>query len=382
MNREISSKNHEPPAPEAGKRGSMLRSEALILEAIPLLMGGVCLGFGLYVWHSQDSPPFFVAGHVVTFLAAICLALFCTAATIIQQLIDRYNAFYRYSLPMLGYAAAAATFGWGIQVINAAPAATDHIIAGHVVCGLGLISACVSTVATASTRFLLIPRNSRSPSRERPPEAFSPGAGLALVAIPVLCAGGGFGWAMTLLLQEGSPGHFVAGHVLAGLSLICAALITLVASVVRQIANIYQPWERRAWPWTVAGLGAVNLAWGLTLVLLAARPGRVAPDWLAYWVAPGWVMMGLGMVCFSILSKVALLALVWRRTFALAKRIPLIPVGTTLVCLFAASFLFQDTLVDPNVVIPARVLVGLGAVCFTLFSIVSILESGTSGGQG
>ena len=29
--------------------------------------------------------------------------------------------------------------------------------------------------------------------------------------------------------------------------------------------------------------------------------------------------------------------------------------------------------------IPARVLVGLGAICFTLFSIVSILESGTSG---
>lgn len=28
--------------------------------------------------------------------------------------------------------------------------------------------------------------------------------------------------------------------------------------------------------------------------------------------------------------------------------------------------------------IPARVLVGLGAICFTLFSIVSILESGTS----
>lgn len=95
MNREISSRNHEPPASEAGKRGSMQRSEALILEAIPLLMGGVCLGFGLYVWHSQNSPPFFMAGHVVTFLAAICLALFCTAATIIQQLIGRYNAFYR-----------------------------------------------------------------------------------------------------------------------------------------------------------------------------------------------------------------------------------------------------------------------------------------------
>jgi len=28
--------------------------------------------------------------------------------------------------------------------------------------------------------------------------------------------------------------------------------------------------------------------------------------------------------------------------------------------------------------VPARVLAGLGGICFTLFSIVSILESGTS----
>ncbi|MDZ5007297.1 DUF2776 family protein, partial [Clostridium perfringens] len=28
--------------------------------------------------------------------------------------------------------------------------------------------------------------------------------------------------------------------------------------------------------------------------------------------------------------------------------------------------------------VPAHVMVGLGAICFTLFSIVSILESGTS----
>jgi hypothetical protein len=31
-----------------------------------------------------------------------------------------------------------------------------------------------------------------------------------------------------------------------------------------------------------------------------------------------------------------------------------------------------------NVFIPARVLVGLGVICFSLYSIVSILESGTS----
>lgn len=32
---------------------------------------------------------------------------------------------------------------------------------------------------------------------------------------------------------------------------------------------------------------------------------------------------------------------------------------------------------DPKYFVPARVLTGFGAICFTLFPIVSILESGT-----
>ena len=40
---------------------------------------------------------------------------------------------------------------------------------------------------------------------------------------------------------------------------------------------------------------------------------------------------------------------------------------------------FELATVNTDYFIPARVLVGLGAICFTLFSIVSILESGTSG---
>jgi di/tricarboxylate transporter len=97
-----------------------------------------------------------------------------------------------------------------------------------------------------------------------------------------------------------------------------------------------------------------------------------------YYRTPGFVMTGLGLVCFSILSKVGLLALVWRRTFALADRVPLIPVVTALSCLFLAAFVSQAAVTDTNVFIAARVLVGLGAICFTLYSIVSILESGTS----
>lgn len=89
-------------------------------------------------------------------------------------------------------------------------------------------------------------------------------------------------------------------------------------------------------------------------------------------------MIGLGLVCYSISSKVILLAKIWGREFALANRIPLIPVLTALACLFLASFVFELGTTHDDYFIPARVLAGLGAICFTLFSIVSILESGTS----
>ncbi|MSL47270.1 DUF2776 family protein, partial [Escherichia coli] len=43
-----------------------------------------------------------------------------------------------------------------------------------------------------------------------------------------------------------------------------------------------------------------------------------------------------------------------------------------------SAFLFEMAAEHSYYAIPARVLAGLGAICFTLFSIVSILESGTS----
>lgn len=52
-------------------------------------------------------------------------------------------------------------------------------------------------------------------------------------------------------------------------------------------------------------------------------------------------MIGLGLVCYSISSKVILLAKIWGREFALANRIPLIPVLTALACLFLASFVLN-----------------------------------------
>lgn len=346
----------------------MQRSEALILEAVPLAMAAVCVAYGFDLIGAGGAPVAFTSGHVVLFLAAICTALFCTAMTIIQQLLDSFRPVYRWMLPGLGYTVALGTIGAGIA-IGAVDANRASFTTGWVVFGIGLITACVSTVAAASTKFVLIPRNSRSADRGRAPEGFSAGGERALIAVPATCATTGVAVAV-VLLAEGGRNHFVAGHVLIGLSLICGSLIALVASVARQASNSYRPRERTIWPLVVVGCGTVSLVWGLVLVVVADKP---------YWLTPGWVMVGLGLVCFSILSKVLLLAVVWRRSFVLSDRIPLIPVATALLCLFLAAFLFQAETADPSVAIPARVLVGLGAVCFTLFSIVSILESGTSG---
>ena len=177
-------------------------------------------------------------------------------------------------------------------------------------------------------------------------------------------------WAIVLLSRSSEGAYFfVAGTVMGGLACICTSLIALVASIAKQIRNTYGESDRKNWPKLVLVMGTVAFIWGLVVIL--AMAGNVANT-------TGFIMMGLGLVCFSISSKVILLARVWKQSFALASRIPLIPVLTALLCLFLAAFLFEEGGYDNAFFVPARVLVGLGAICFCLFSIVSILESGTS----
>ena len=177
-------------------------------------------------------------------------------------------------------------------------------------------------------------------------------------------------WAIVLLSRSSEGAYFfVAGTVMGGLACICTSLIALVASIAKQIRNTYGESDRKNWPKLVLVMGTVAFIWGLVVIL--AMAGNVANT-------TGFIMMGLGLVCFSISSKVILLARVWKQSFALASRMPLIPVLTALLCLFLAAFLFEEGGYDNAFFVPARVLVGLGAICFCLFSIVSILESGTS----
>ena len=257
---------------------------------------------------------------------------------------------------------------WGITII-ARGDEPQFVTAGHVVLGIGLIAGCVSTVATASTKFVLIQESAARPVGGGAPEhAYSRGVGTVLIAIPAVLALTGLVVAATLYAKGGNVA-LVPGHVMVGLSLVCSALVALVASIVRQVRNEFGDAERYRWSWWVVAMGTVNVVLGLVVLFSSDNSARLAP---------GTVLIGLGLICFSILSKVLLLALVWRQTFALANRIPIIPVGTALACLFFAAFLFEATFSQQGYFVGAHVLVGLGAVCFTLFSIVSILEAGTS----
>lgn len=341
---------------------------SILFRAIPLIMGAVCLGLGLYVKSGGADANHFVAGHVLISLTAICIALFTTAAVIIRQLTHTFNRSWMFALPIIGYAVAMVTVLWGMWL--ATRGSNPEFVAGHVVFGVGLIAACVSTVAAASSAFTLIPKNSEGSYQDGvPAEAYSARVGLALMCVPVVATAIGGVWAVVLLMRAGEAPYFVAGHVLMGLTAICSSLIALVATVVRQVRNRFDDDERWAWTFWVLLMGSATFIWGLFVLFASHRAERIAP---------GCILLGLGMICYSIISKVWLLALVWRRQCALANRIPLIPVMTCLACLFFSAFLSETAMTNQEFFIPSRVLAGLGAVCFTLFSIVSILEAGTS----
>ncbi|MFD5563046.1 DUF2776 family protein [Kitasatospora griseola] len=349
---------------------------SVLFRAIPVLMGAVSAALGGYVLAHASGPSARVAGLVLVFLAAICLCLFATAATIIRQLIGRFTALDKVLYPVFGFAVSGVTIGYGLSLLAETPRPAPDFVAGHVVFGVGMICVCVSCVATASTRFVKITENSALPEGSPPlsPAPFGAFTVRALPALPVLAAVITWVWAVVLLAGGGGgdrDGRFTAGHVMVGLALVCTCLIGLVASILRQIQNTYSARERVLWPGVAAACGAVAVVWAVIVLAVHTRSAQLAA---------AYVLIGLGLICWSILSKVLLLALVWRRDAPLANRVPLIPVGTALLCLFLSSFLFESA--GPAVIVPARVLVGLGCICFSLFSIVSILESGTGGGDG
>ena len=321
---------------------------SILFRAIPLAMALFCFGYGAFIYGYGDAGNRVVAGPVVFSLGMICIALFCTAATIIRQIIHTYNETTKYILPIVGYLAALIT----------------------VISGICIFSNATSPSAFVAGRFSLIPENSKATGSEVPQGAFSVGQRRAMIILAIVISIIAWVWAFVLLGNSHShPAYFVAGHVMVGLACICTSLIALVATIARQVRNDYSEKERNKWPKLVLLMGSISFVWGLFVILADSGSANGTT---------GYIMLGLGLVCYSISSKVILLAKIWRREFKLANRIPMIPVLTALTCLFLAAFVFELATVHADYFIPARVLVGLGAICFTLFSIVSILESGTS----
>lgn len=341
---------------------------SVLFRAIPVVMAFICFFLGGFIYLYGNDAAREVAGPVVFFLGAICLALFATAGTIIRQLIHTFRPVFKYLLPGFGYLVAFCTIGLGIWIFS--QDVSNFIVSGHVVCGVGLIAACVSTAATSSTKFYLIPQNSHGNSTAINTAGFSAVTEKVLIGLTVLFSLVAWIWCIVLLSRTGQgSAYFVAGTVMGGLASICSSLIALVASIARQIRNDYGEKDRHFWPKWVFFFGFLCIVWGLIVIFTLV--GHAANT-------TGFILIGLGLVCFSISSKVLLLAKVWRQEYALANRIPLIPVITALLCLFLSAFLFEEGILDNAFFVPARVLIGLGAICFCLFSIVSILESGTS----
>lgn len=342
---------------------------SILFRAIPVVMAFICFFLGGLIFLYGDDAARQVAGPVVFFLGSICLALYATAATIIRQLIHKFHTALKYIIPAFGYVVAFITVGMGIWIFSTG-GNSNFIVSGHVVAGVGLIAACVSTAATSSVKFYLIPVNSHSGLTTVNREGFSLATERILISLAVLFAVVAWIWAIVLLSRIGEGAYFfVAGTVMGGLACICTSLIALVASIVKQIRNTYTEKDRKSWPKLVLLMGTVAFVWGIIIIL--SMIGDVANT-------TGFIMIGLALVCYSISSKVILLAKVWRQEFALANRIPIIPIVTALLALFLGAFMFEEALLDNAFFVPARVLAGLGAICFCLFSIVSILESGTS----
>ncbi|MFR4119664.1 MAG: DUF2776 family protein, partial [Bilophila wadsworthia] len=246
---------------------------------------------------------------------------------------------------LIGYVAAAIGIIGGLIFVRSGTGA-EHFVAGHVVFGLGLITCCVSTVALSSTKFILIPSNSKAGPGHHPDQAFSGGMVALLFAIPIICALIGIVWGIDIVRSDETP-NVVAGHVLAGIGLVCASLVALVASVVRQIQNTYSEADRRFWPWLVIVMGTIDILWGLYLLIFQYGPVTIAP---------GFVLIGLGIVCYSILSKSLVGAGVAASLSPRQAHSPH-PVLTALTCLFIAAFLFERRR-STRLHGPARVMVG------------------------
>ena len=105
---------------------------SILFRTIPLAMAAFCFAYGAYIFAAGTDAARLTAGPVVFYLGSICIALYCTAATIIRQIIGTYTAAAKYLFPAIGY-----TFAM-LTLISGAFIFASHwpgaLVSGHVVC--------------------------------------------------------------------------------------------------------------------------------------------------------------------------------------------------------------------------------------------------------
>ena len=218
---------------------------SILFRTIPLAMAAFCFAYGAYIFAAGTDAARLTAGPVVFYLGSICIALYCTAATIIRQIIGTYTAAAKYLFPAIGYTFAMLTLISGAFII--ASHWPGALVTGHVVCGLGLITACVATAATSSTRFSLIPKNSADDSFSVNPAGFTRAESSLLIFIVSAIAAIAWVWCILLYVRGTLPAHIVAGSVMSGIACVCTSLIALVASIARQARGSYTMAEKCKW---------------------------------------------------------------------------------------------------------------------------------------
>ena len=104
---------------------------SILFRAIPLAMAAFCFAYGAYIFSAGTDTARLTAGPVVFYLGAICVALYCTAATIIRQIIGTYTAAAKYLFPAIGYTFALLTLVSGAFILSSQW--TGALVTGHVV---------------------------------------------------------------------------------------------------------------------------------------------------------------------------------------------------------------------------------------------------------
>jgi heme A synthase len=237
-------------------------------------------------------------------------------------------------------------------------------VAGHKVLGLGLICLCIATETVICTKFNKIRENNilKSDSYQA---NFSKNYSRLLILIPILAVLVGWAWAIYLLMNPDINDNFIPGHVMAGMAMICTCVLAAAITTIKQINNTYKDIDKKIWPGLAFTVGLISIIWGLILLLIDKNP--------ATYLSPGFILIGISCVCFSIFSKLILVSRSWRAEFKNIPSVLLISLFLALICFSLSFFLFQGAVNDLNIYIPARVLVGLGFVCLSLFAVINIM---------